>query len=147
MADIQAGYQLHITSWENDGDNYKTQTLSGIATREDVKFLLAIANLFIRSSSSWGNTDVEDGVIASRVKELLVEHNNITGEMRTNWEERTTVDEEYDEYQLHIEDLIGGLGGLGGNWYCNLRRVVERVEVYYLPFVIRDISEEFQCKN
>lgn len=29
------GYTLLITSWENDGDNYKNQILSGL-TKEDV---------------------------------------------------------------------------------------------------------------
>lgn len=42
---IPAGYQIQITSWENDADNYNTKILSGL-TKEDAKFYIEFAKLF-----------------------------------------------------------------------------------------------------
>lgn len=41
----KAGYHLYITTWENDGDNYKTSS-KWCATIEDAKFLLDICKIF-----------------------------------------------------------------------------------------------------
>ena len=42
---IPSGYQLYITSWENDADNYKTEILSGL-TKEDVQFYVHFLSHF-----------------------------------------------------------------------------------------------------
>ena len=42
---IEAGYRLTVTSWENDGDNYNTKTVEGY-TLEEVTFLVELCNLF-----------------------------------------------------------------------------------------------------
>lgn len=42
---FEAGYTILVTSWENDGDNYKTTTFSGL-TAEDVKFYKFILKHF-----------------------------------------------------------------------------------------------------
>lgn len=47
---IPVGYQLHVTSWENDGDNYKTEIISGLS-KEDTEFLV-----FIASEFGWNQT-------------------------------------------------------------------------------------------
>lgn len=41
----KAGYHLYITTWENDGDNYKTAS-QWCATIHDAKFLLDICKIF-----------------------------------------------------------------------------------------------------
>lgn len=52
MSNIPAGYQLHVESWENDGDNYKTQIMNGL-TLADVNFLLDVGKPFTRRGR-WG---------------------------------------------------------------------------------------------
>ena len=42
---IPAGYRLSVVSWENDGDNYRTEVLEGL-TAEQVKFYVAVCKLF-----------------------------------------------------------------------------------------------------
>lgn len=57
MRVIPAGYRIIVTTWENDGDNYNTKTLSGISLDETkflVEYLEAHGN-FHRNSSNWGN--------------------------------------------------------------------------------------------
>jgi hypothetical protein len=57
MATIPAGYQLSITSWENDGDNYKTKILYGL-TREDVQFYLHFLKPF---GEEFGGEEIRTG--------------------------------------------------------------------------------------
>lgn len=61
---IHPGYQLYITSWENDADNFRTEILSGL-TKEDVRFYLHFLNHFKRefnvdniSHKFYGNEDI-----------------------------------------------------------------------------------------
>lgn len=42
---IPKGYEIHISSWENDGDDYSTQVISGLS-KEDVKFYIETIKLF-----------------------------------------------------------------------------------------------------
>lgn len=51
MSDIPAGYQIHIRSWENDADHYKTTITSGLNNNE-VRFFIEIANQF-NSQNEW----------------------------------------------------------------------------------------------
>lgn len=44
---IKPGYQLSVTSWENDGDNYKTKVISGLSELE-THFLIFLASAFGR---------------------------------------------------------------------------------------------------
>ena len=53
---IPSGYQLHITSWENDADNYKTKILSGL-TKEDVQFYIHFLSHF-EMDKPYGNGSV-----------------------------------------------------------------------------------------
>jgi hypothetical protein len=39
MKTIPAGYQVSVTSWENDGDNYRTETIPGLS-KEGAQFLV-----------------------------------------------------------------------------------------------------------
>jgi hypothetical protein len=62
---IPSGYQLHITSWENDGDNFNTEILSGL-TKEDVKFYLHFLNHF-KSHTSYGNGCIREYPDAEKI--------------------------------------------------------------------------------
>jgi len=62
LTEIPSGYQLSVTTWENDADNCKTETIQGL-TREDVKFYLHFLSHFrscwsAQKSSGYGNTEV-----------------------------------------------------------------------------------------
>lgn len=42
---IKPGYQVHVRSWENDGDNYKTEILTGLS-EEEAKLYVLLAKAF-----------------------------------------------------------------------------------------------------
>ncbi|USV40921.1 hypothetical protein [Xanthomonas phage BUDD] len=42
---IKPGYQVHVRSWENDGDNYKTEILTGLS-EDEAKFYVLLAKAF-----------------------------------------------------------------------------------------------------
>jgi len=45
MENIKKGYMLSVVSWENDGDNYRTKTFSGLS-KEEVLFYKKILPFF-----------------------------------------------------------------------------------------------------
>lgn len=67
---IPKGYVLEIETWENDGDNYKTQTVFGVEEQEiqQYKYILELfCGLHCDNRSKCGNTEwdlVKDFVIA-----------------------------------------------------------------------------------
>lgn len=46
MRNISVGYQLSVTTYEGDGDNKKSVTISGL-TKEEVNFSLILLNNFM----------------------------------------------------------------------------------------------------
>jgi hypothetical protein len=65
MDNIPSGYSLHIKSWENDADNYRTKIFSGL-TKEDVQFYLHFLNHF-ESHKPYGNEDIKDYQDAEKI--------------------------------------------------------------------------------
>lgn len=50
---LPAGYRLTVWSWENDADNYQTNTMQGLS-KDETKFLIEFCRLF-------ENAEYEDG--------------------------------------------------------------------------------------
>ena len=72
---IPSGYQIVVTSWENDADNYNTETISGL-TLEQVMFYKDIASL-MDDSDKFGNMyEPSDEEIANFDEALLEVFNN-----------------------------------------------------------------------
>lgn len=72
---IPVGYIFTLTTWENDADNYKTESWCGL-NKEQVRFLKTISDLFSRNEDSFGNEDNTDNTnnqILERVRELFNE--------------------------------------------------------------------------
>ena len=79
MINYNQGYMLRITSWENDGDDYRTVEHQGL-TLEEVKFYVEVANLF-KSCNDWkkpgfGNSDEPDNeTVFTAVIEIASKYN------------------------------------------------------------------------
>jgi hypothetical protein len=76
MNSIPVGYQLHITSCENDGDHYGTKILDGL-TAEEVKFYLCVVNQFeCRNSSEqgFGNGHVKTEILDELIKNAFLKY-------------------------------------------------------------------------
>ena len=73
----KAGYTVRVTSWENDGDNYKTVDFH-VGEKEKVDVVVKFANLFISNSnnpSGIGNLSDDEGFKAHYILGEFYEQN------------------------------------------------------------------------
>ena len=123
MKKIKKGYLIEVTSWENDGDNYKTETLEGLSASE-AEFYAEVCALFHSdygrgNPGKYGNTNIEEycegetsGLVLD-LTELAMKH-----ELSV---------EDYAHEDL-VDDLIGCWND--GEYY----RVCESIKAFYNPF-------------
>lgn len=139
---IPAGYQLQSTTWENDGDNYKTQILSGLRV-EDVWFYLELAKPFSRQGK-FGNENIEAADLIPIVQRALAKHPDISTVVRENWlpdPEVESADEYFDDLMDNLrEDLLGGPDESYDSNFC---RVFEGFKVFYFPVDIKEVTLGF----
>lgn len=102
---IEKGYLVEVTTWENDGDSYKTESVS-VDSELQVKEILAVLQRFGSTNTHkkgyFGNADV--------------------------YESRRAISELWDslDFELDVHNLIGTWAD--GEYY----RVVESVHVFHV---------------
>lgn len=134
---IPAGYRVEVTSWENDGDNYNTKSISGIKSESAVQFVVDICKLHKSEDDplnpGFGNLyEPEDDEIEQfkeAVKDLIENH----------------VGDFPDEYCRDFEGLREGLIwdlGLIGDFYT---RVAQKICVQFFPedVEVDDLTAKF----
>jgi len=150
-----SGYELQVTTWENDGDNSQTRTMGGL-TKEDVQFYIELAKHFDHTASTdslgLGNDDVTPDVLVPLIDGLLVKHTNISPKVRAFWE----LDPEDKEvagitgdclsdyrFDLYIDNLSYTILGRSRDGFC---RVFDNFKVMFIPaeVVITDVTAEFK---
>jgi len=150
---IPSGYMITVTSWENDADNYRTEALSGIKTKEDVAFFLDFLDHFKKIKPDYaadeayelGNDFLEDEAIYSLLEALESRHPNVSNDVRQEWLEyydpqyiEAASTEQFPQLLGHpVEDVYR----YSTKHFC---RLVESVQVYYIPEKISDISIDFK---
>jgi len=114
---VKAGYLVKITSWENDGDNYKTVELDGLS-EEGMKAYVAFAKLFTKSS------DRSDYHIGNIYRSEVWEEDKIKRLLKNL--PQSCIDyfdfEEWDWW-----DRAFDIGLTGGEFYT---RVCDRIQVF-----------------
>lgn len=142
---IPQGFQLIITSWENDGDNYNTETVSGLSL-EEVSFLTKFISLF-RSRNNRNNNNHIGNYYEPSEKELSHILNVIKQFVEQNPSPAKFI--EYfnglndDEYALNGPiELASDLSLSRGEFFT---RVIEDFQVlYYLEEIkILDLTADF----
>ena len=132
---IPSGYQLHITSWENDADNYKTKILSGL-TKEDVQFYLHFLNHF-ESHNPYGNgciySHAEKIAITNAYEKCRPTSSQLLEDVENSIEHWKTSDDSCD----WVYETIGTWGE--GDFY----RVFDSCEVYLIQTPIPNVTGEF----
>lgn len=121
---IKAGYNVEVTTWENDGDNYNTKTFV-FKTLEEVKLFHKFLMYFECDSYGNGYLGVEE-VLATLSKEAPDVLNWLVslypGKLRS-WENSL------EERAVHmaIADYIG--------WWCDgdYFRTFDSAKYYYVP--------------
>ena len=156
---IPSGFQLQITTWENDGDCYKTQVFSGL-TEADVKFYLSIARKFKsrntglhcerRPAENYGNGSITADEMIKMFNKAVEDNPDISENIKhmvENCKDEYQDDDEYrgeGYYQVLIE-LLGYTEEYGaGPFFC---RVFDKATVYYFPEEILDITKEFESEK
>ena len=140
MSTIPSGYQLHITSWEKDADNYKTEILSGL-TKEDVQFYIHFLSYFGSYQHLFGNKRIEDYPDAEKIA--------ITSAYKTG---RPTTPQLLEDVENSIEDWKTGddswewVDETIGTWHEGERyRVYDYCKVYLVHTPIPNVTEEFRA--
>ncbi len=141
--DIPSGFQLHVTTWENDADNYKTAILSGL-TDEDVKFYISLAKEFEsrnnRFNKGLGNGSLNPDVFEPILKKKLEEFPLLSSKIRTEWE--AAID--YRSFWDKLVETILEMPDEGMMVaHRNFVRVYSHHRVYYIPAPIRDVTDDF----
>jgi hypothetical protein len=151
MSNIPKGFQLHITTWENDADHYKTQIFSGL-TEEDVRFYLAIATKF-KSQNNYNDQGLGNGSVTPfQMKEVInaafASYPNISPEIKKFVVNCQRVEEDEDEGEGYHQFLLEILGYteeyFDELYFC---RVFDEAKVYYFPEEVLDVTVEFMEKK
>lgn len=65
---IPAGIAMSVTTWENDGDEYQTNTLYNL-TREEVQYWVNLLKWFTSNEQDLGNEDYNNSAFVERLFE------------------------------------------------------------------------------
>lgn len=126
---IPKGYKLTVTTWENDGDNYKTEFLYGLS-KEEVLFYVELCKTFDRNThyELSNNYDLDD--------DQLKQYNQLIANL---CEKHAATIEQYD---IDVEDDLYNLSISSGEWMV---RVVEEFSVEFIPddILIEDVTNQF----
>lgn len=141
---IPAGYRITVVSWENDADNYNTETVEGYSELE-AKFAVELFKAFSscnnRSNRGIGNLSGRDGdqeKYDSTIQEIVSRHPiALVSEGFKDY--FTPSADGYHGYSEYLHEI-----GLGGTEY-SISRVCESVKVEYVAqdIYIEDVTEEF----
>ena len=129
---IKAGYQITITSWENDADNYKDVTIGGL-TKDRVKYIIAMCSLF--TSNKHGNLyDVRHDsqeVFLARL-DMVAVASAYTDVLEPN------------EIEYICEDPSEYMNTFISNGTDYTFRVFDSYKVHLMPIDIADVTNEFE---
>ena len=143
----KAGYTVRVTSWENDGDNYKTVDCH-IGEKEKLGVVVKFANLFRSKNSNpsgIGNLLDGEGYEANHILGEFYEQNMPWFCADIDLDGVTDEDEENEIVGDCMLDFARGLG-LSGNSEYFATRVLQKIEVLYFEtdVICADVSNEFQ---
>jgi len=142
---IPAGYRITVDSWENDGDNSRTETIEGLS-EQDAKFTVDFALLFGSvngKDEGFGNlyepSDQEIEGLNKAIKRVVAKHSPLSSDLHEVFED---VDSDIDVYLEYAYDL----GLTGGDFFT---RVLESIKVEYIPepIEIQDVTAKFVPKS
>lgn len=158
---IPAGYQLHVTSWENDADDYGTEIISGL-TEVDVRFLLSIAKQFTSKHSladsglGLGNQGNSSLVLARLIEKALTDHPDISDDLRSVWilegvpedlDDEDLDEDEFGDLGKDAAEMISTLlGSTTNDCYMsepNFCRVFSSFEVFWFETSVPDVTSKF----
>jgi hypothetical protein len=129
---IKPGYRLSVTSWENDGDHYKTNVLEGLS-KEKVQFYVDLLSLFV--------SELHGNAYEPSAQELQVAVQAMTTVADLH---RGTLEPE--EYRQCTEDSCAFMHQFLGHSENYAFRVFDSMLVQFVPteIILQDVTSEFQ---
>jgi len=136
---ISKGYTITVTSWENDGDNYRTKSMT-VESEDEAKAITEMCKTLFKSCNNRGcgignmmddEADQAKEVIAEfminhpvLIKEFLEENPGLIDGLDVEDIDETSLDRLADICMKYNNSLMGGSE-------CYYSRVCEKVEVTY----------------
>lgn len=173
MSRIPVGLQLHIHSWENDGDSPSVETLNGLC-KEDVQFYMELLKLFgstNRDQDNFGNAiDANPAIVGKAVLKVYLAHPKVTQPIKDQFDWLTEINfsalkrkkrnnEEIELEELESEDdetseadelrdgLMEIMGELLGTSEFYDFRVFDYAEIYEIKTPINDVTSKFKKRK
>lgn len=92
-------YKISFTSWENDGDDYRTKILF-LNSEADVDFYKALGDLFQstnRTPQGMGNEEHDEEILQEILTDFLEEHPHLSQGVRDAWEQAIKEEDVYEK--------------------------------------------------
>lgn len=141
---IPKGFALAITSWENDGDDYKTLFIKGLQSKNITNEVLHVLGWFSHCRDDMGNDNIdheeiltrlwsgiESGIITKEFFDLFLEEVEfpVIGDdyEHDNWLDRVAQSEGYEA----VEEMVRNFCGIPEQYEMNHARMVENVKVHF----------------
>lgn len=145
---IPAGYVMKITTWENDADNYRTETLYGLS-KTLTAFIVALCKLHKSRHNSGGTyfgnmyepSDSEIETYKVSIYALITEHMPLLTE-----DDKINLFGAGDDGEIsqfdYLTEFLYDIGICGSEFYT---RVFDRATIEYVPTEIRleDVTSDF----
>ena len=138
---IPAGYSLYITSWENDGDIYKTQNNHGL-TGKQVSFCIDLAKQF-KSKNDRSVDGHKLGNSGHEAEKLIAVFNEVAAR-HPGYNDHNFIEYEITEESIH-DWLCEWLFGYTETYFDeeNFCRVVDGIKVVFVPEALQDVTKQF----
>jgi len=138
---IPSGYQVIVTSWENDLDHVKSTTTRGLNI-EDTKAVIWLVSHFKRESTN-SNTYVSEEFLVKLHNEFKAKFClSVSDQIRARF---VCYEDDPEEIAIFFYDALATLLGYTVDYEDEpyFMRVTMKVEVYYFPEEIKDVTSHF----
>lgn len=139
ILEIPTGYQLHVTTWENDADDYKTQIISGLSFIE-VLFYVEFASKFASVNAEVPGLGNEEHYEAT-LKEVL-------DEVAKKYVLGIELEKRLESPNFNVREFVVSILGTPVGYDYDFCRVFESYKVLYfdIPVSIRaeDVTSAFK---
>lgn len=150
MNNIKAGYQVVFTTWENDADHFKHNSIDGLSAAT-VRFYLELANLFRSTNNTqckgfgnsgctetgdkYHNSSIED--VQEAIAKVVANHPDADPEVLSAYS-----DEDFDAvHESLIDEILGyTVEYTDEEYFC---RVFESADVFFYPEPVKNVTNEF----
>ena len=138
---IPAGYQIQVTSWENDADNYNTEIISGLDL-QTAQFFIELGQLFAKShhekggiaGNSYEEGDVKWDLLIPAFRALLDKY---PGVLDTYWETDSPVAEQNeDDIRYSISEAASEVLSYGEFYF----RKFDSYKAFYFPEPVAEVD-------